>query len=165
MPNLHVRKHKSTRKKQNSDKSTKSDQSSESERTTLSQEERPTTNRYPHETNAFSNGQFIQQGNDDVYQNAPSASPVMAQGGFPLQSPIAGYSPKSYVNVSSKTPISSSSLVSPKNLNSKPRVVIQEPTPYYKTPKTINNNPLSMSVPDYGREIAETLKVIFDVLI
>ena len=155
MSKLHVRKHKSARTKQNSVKSTKSDQSSESERTTQSQEQSPTTNRYPHDANNLSNSQFIQQGYDDHNDHSlMMASPVMAQGGYPPQSPKAGYSPNNYVNVSSMSP---SSLGSLKNPNSKPRVVIQEPTPYYKTPKTINNDPVPM--PDYGREIAETLKV------
>lgn len=160
MPKIYGKKHRSTRSKQNSEKSTKSDKSSENEHS--AQSLNPPVDGYLHDANeyqkAFSNGQFIQQGADGMYQNAPSqsmTSPNMAHGGLTKQSPKSGYAP--YTNISPKIPQSQTSLASLKNV--KPRVVIKEPVPYYKTPKTGHDQSMLASAPDYGKEIAETLKV------
>ena len=160
MTKLHGKKHKTTRSKQNSEKSTKSDRSTKSDWTSESEHTKPgpTIDGYPHDTNEYQK-EFIQQGTDDAYHNEPLptvASLAMNHRGYPIQSTKPGYAPKNYTSVSSTITASQNSPESFKNPNTKPRVVIQEPIPYYKTPKTDHIVPPHV---DYGKEIAETLKV------
>lgn len=172
MPIKHGRKHKSTRSKQNSEKSNKSDRTSESEpdKQTLEMDQNPNheyiegyhndidkdRNEYQ---KAFANSSFRQTGTDGIYQTAPlpiETSTYQAHGGFPNSSLQSGYSPQSHSNVPSKI---ATSQASPINPHTKPRVVIKDPVPYYKTPNPANDIPYPGPTAEYGREIAETLRV------